>query len=113
MTPDTTFERGLPASVDAERSILGGNPARQRLLLPVRSTSAAEASSLTRTCRILRRRLEEMINSNRAVDIETLAEELRNRKELESIGGVSYLASLIEGPAAPPVNRGVCRDCAR
>ena len=31
------------------------------------------------------------------VDMVTLAEELRKRKELEGIGGVSYLASLTEG----------------
>jgi replicative DNA helicase len=35
-----------------------------------------------------------------AVDIVTVAEELRKQKELDSIGGVPYLASLSEGLAA-------------
>jgi replicative DNA helicase len=39
----------------------------------------------------------ELIDRNHAVDIVTLSEELARRKELESIGGVAWLASLTEG----------------
>ena len=41
--------------------------------------------------------MAELIDASRAVDIVTLAEELAKRKEVESIGGVAYLASLTEG----------------
>ncbi len=43
------------------------------------------------------RRMAELIDAGRAVDIVTLAEELAKRKEVEAVGGVAYLASLTEG----------------
>ncbi|MBV8672666.1 MAG: replicative DNA helicase, partial [Acidobacteriaceae bacterium] len=95
-TPDIAFERGLPASVDAERSILGAilldnhayNEAAEKLL--------AVDFALESHQRIFAR-IGELMDANRAVDIVTLAEELARRKEVESIGGVAYLASLTEG----------------
>jgi len=92
----TGFERGLPASIDAERSILGAillengayNEAAERL--------RPEDFALDSHRRIYSR-MAELMDSNRAVDIVTLAEELAKRKEVESIGGVAYLASLTEG----------------
>ena len=41
--------------------------------------------------------MAELIDSGRAVDIVTLAEELSRRKEVEAVGGGAYLASLTEG----------------
>jgi replicative DNA helicase len=43
------------------------------------------------------------MNSQRAVDIITLANELGRYKEVESVGGVAYLASLTEGLPRRPV----------
>src|SRR5580693_923738 len=93
---EMTFERGLPASIDAERSILGAilldnhayNEAAERL--------RADDFALDSHQRIFAR-MAELIDGGRAVDIVTLAEELAKRKEVESIGGVAYLASLTEG----------------
>src|ERR1700734_1274676 len=93
---DTSFERGLPASIDAERSILGAilldnhayNEAAERL--------RADDFALDSHQRIFAR-MAELIDGGRAVDIVTLAEELAKRKEVESIGGVAWLASLTEG----------------
>jgi replicative DNA helicase len=47
--------------------------------------------------------MTELINSQKAVDIITLANELSRLKEIESIGGVAYLASLTEGLPRRPV----------
>jgi len=95
-TPDISFERGLPASIDAERSILGAvllenghyNEAAERL--------RSEDFALDSHQRIFAR-MGELIDSGRAVDLVTLTEELARRKEVESVGGVAYLASLTEG----------------
>ncbi len=95
-TPDLAFERGMPASIDAERSILGAvllenpcyNEAAERL--------RAEDFALDSHQRIFSR-MGELIDSGRAVDLVTLTEELARRKEVESVGGVAYLASLTEG----------------
>ena len=94
-TPEIQFERGLPASIDAERSILGAvlldnhafNEAAERL--------THDDFALDQHRRIFLR-MSELIDAGRAVDIVTLAEELAKRKEVESVGGVAYLASLTE-----------------
>ena len=95
-TADLSFERGLPASIEAERAILGA------ILLDNHSfNEAAERISaddfLLDSHRRIYSRMAELIEAGRAVDIVTLAEELSRRKEVESIGGVAYLASLTEG----------------
>ena len=89
------LEQGLPASADAERSILGG--------ISLENACFYECADIGYHCFALDshqrifRCISEMMQRNCAVDIVTLAEELRKRKELEGIGGVSYLASLTEG----------------
>ena len=95
-TPDIAFERGLPASIDAERSILGA------ILLDNHSyNEAAEKlhadDFAVDSHRRIYSRMAELIDASRAVDIVTLSEELAKRKEVEAVGGVAYLASLTEG----------------
>jgi replicative DNA helicase len=100
--PNLAFDSGLPANVDAEKTILGA------ILLD--NTAHAEAAeklesndfSLDSHRRIFQR-MTELMNSQRAVDIVTLANELARFKEIESIGGVAYLASLTEGLPRRPV----------
>jgi replicative DNA helicase len=100
---DVSLDRGLPASVEAERSILGAilldnhsyNEAAERL--------RAEDFSLDSHRRIYAR-MAELIDAHHAVDIVTLSEELARRKEVEAVGGVAYLASLTEGlPRRPSI----------
>ncbi len=95
-TPDIAFERGLPASIDAERSILGAILLENHSYNEAAEKLKADDFALESHRRIYSR-MEELINSGRAVDIVTLAEELARRKEVESVGGVAYLASLTEG----------------
>jgi len=45
-------------------------------------------------------RITEMLEQNRAVDIITLCEELRQQQQLEAVGGVAYVASLTDGVPA-------------
>jgi replicative DNA helicase len=95
--PDISLERGMPASPDAERSILGAI-----LLENAHFHEAAEKKlsaddfSLDSHRRIFAR-MDELIGSGRAVDLVTLVEELAKKKEIESVGGVAYIASLTEG----------------
>src|SRR3954463_989266 len=98
----TGFDAGLPANIDAEKTILGA------ILLD--NTAHSEASekidaddfSLDSHRRIFLR-ISDLMNSQRAVDIVTLAEELARNKEVEAVGGVAYLASLTEGLPRRPV----------
>ncbi len=104
-TTSYTLERGLPASVEAERSILGA------ILLDAFSyTEAAGALrpdhfSLDSHRRIYSRMLE-LGESGRAIDLISLAEELGKQKELEAVGGVAYLSSLTDGvPRRPSIEQ--------
>jgi replicative DNA helicase len=100
--PDLTLEAGLPANLDAEKTILGAI-----LLDNAAHAEAAEALksddfSLDSHRRIFLR-MSELVDSGRTVDIVTLANELSRYKEVESVGGVAYLASLTEGLPRRPV----------
>lgn len=100
--PDLTLDAGLPANLDAEKTILGA------ILLD--NAAHAEAAehikpddfSLDSHRRIFLR-MSELIDMGRAVDIVTLSNELSRYKEVEAIGGVAYLASLTEGLPRRPV----------
>jgi len=100
--PDLTLEAGLPANLDAERTILGAI-----LLDNAAHAEAAESVkpddfSLDSHRRIFLR-MTELIDTGRTVDIVTLSNELARYKEVESVGGVAYLASLTEGLPRRPV----------
>jgi replicative DNA helicase len=100
--PDLTLDAGLPANVDAEKTILGAI-----LLDNAAHAEAAEKLepddfSLDSHRRIYLR-MGELMDSQRAVDIVTLANELARYKEVEAVGGVAYLASLTEGLPRRPV----------
>src|SRR6201996_6676781 len=97
-----SLDTGLPANVDAEKTILGAI-----LLDNAAHSEAAEKLdssdfSLDSHQRIFLR-MTDLMNVQRAVDIVTLANELARYKEIESIGGVAYLASLTEGLPIRPV----------
>ena len=98
----TSLDAGLPANIDAEKTILGAI-----LLDNAAHSEAAEKLesddfSLDSHRRIFLR-MTELMNEQRAVDIVTLAHELSRYKEIESVGGVAYLASLTEGLPIRPV----------
>src|SRR6266566_7274599 len=93
----------LPASVEAERSILGA------ILLDNLSYNQAaehlrpEDFSLDSHRRIYARMID-LAESSRPIDIITLVEELDRHKELEAIGDVAYVSSLLDGvPDRPSI----------
>jgi replicative DNA helicase len=93
----------LPANVDAERSILGAilldnfayNQAAEHLRV--------EDFSLDSHRRIYTRMVD-LAESSRPIDMITLIEELERHKDLEAIGDVAYVSSLVEGvPERPSI----------
>jgi len=93
----------LPASVEAERSILGAilldnfayNQAAEHL--------RTEDFSLDSHRRIYARMVD-LAESSRPIDMITLIEELERNKELQAIGDVAYVSSLLEGvPERPSI----------
>jgi replicative DNA helicase len=100
--PDISLEAGLPANLDAEKTILGAILLDNAAHSEASERLDADDFSLDSHRRIFLR-MSELMNSQRAVDIVTLANELARYKEVESVGGVAYLASLTEGLPRRPV----------
>ncbi len=100
--PDLTLEAGLPANIDAEKTILGAILLDNAAHSEAAEKLTADDFSLDSHRRIFLR-MTDLMMSQRAVDIVTLANELARYKEVESVGGVAYLASLTEGLPRRPV----------
>ncbi len=100
--PDLMLDAGLPANIDAEKTILGA-------ILLDNAAHAEAAESLKPddfaldSHRRIFLRMSELIDTGHAVDIVTLSNELAKYKEIEAVGGVAYLASLTEGLPRRPV----------
>lgn len=104
----TGFDNGLPANVDAEKTILGSILLDNEAFFDDTAVIEAEDFSLDGHRRIyivMTEILFGMIEGAKSCDIVTLANELAKRKWVESVGGVAYLASLTEGlPRRPVIN---------
>ena len=92
----------LPANIDAEKTILGAILLDNQAFNEAAENLDPDDFSLDSHKRIYAR-MSELIDANQAVDIVTLANELTRQKEIENVGGVSYLASLTEGLPIRPV----------
>jgi replicative DNA helicase len=101
--PDiTSLDAGLPANIDAEKTILGAILLDNAFHSEAAEKLEADDFSLDSHKRIFLR-MSDLMNEQRAVDIVTLSHELSRYKEIESVGGVAYLASLTEGLPMRPV----------
>ena len=100
--PDLTLEHGMPANVEAEKTILGAILLDNMAHSEAAEKLESEDFSLDSHRRIFLR-MSQLMDSQRAVDIITLAHELSQNKEVEAVGGVAYLASLTEGLPRRPV----------
>ncbi len=101
-TTDYSLERGLPASIEAERSILGAI-LLDNLIFDQAAELKPDDFSLDGHRRIFGR-MRDLQDTGRPVDMITLVEELDRRKEVEAVGGIAYLSSLIDGvPERPSV----------
>jgi replicative DNA helicase len=96
-----TFEKGLPANLDAERYVLGslllGDRANSsKILESVRAHIGPDDFSLNRN-KIIFEAMLEMEEKKILVDRVTLADHLISKDKLDAIGGISYLVELDEG----------------
>ena len=102
-TTDYSLERGLPVSMEAERSILAAILLDNTLYDQAAENLSPDDFSLDAHRRIYSR-MRDLQETGRPVDMITLVEELDRRKEVEAIGGVAYLSSLIDGvPERPSI----------
>jgi replicative DNA helicase len=100
--PDLTLDAGLPANVDAEKTILGAVLLDNAAYLAASEKLDSDDFSLDSHRRIFLR-MSDLFAAKQAIDIVTLCDILSKHKEVEAVGGVSYLASLTEGLPRRPV----------
>lgn len=104
VAPDITLDGGLPANIDAEKTILGAVLLDQNALKEINISLEADDFSLDSHRRIMLR-MKQLWEEKIPIDIVTLANRLAREKEIEAVGGVAYLASLTEGlPRRPVIN---------
>jgi len=104
MTVDLLRDSSLPAAVDAERTLLGAVLLDNAALQDILGTLRPDDLSLDSHRRIVRA-MKHLQDAENAVDIVTLSNELSRTHEIETVGGVAYLASLTEGlPRRPAIN---------
>ena len=100
--PELTLDAGMPANLDAEKTILGAILLDNAAHAEAAEKLQADDFSLDSHRRIFQR-MSELMDGQRAVDIVTLANELDRNKELDAVGGRAYLFSLTEGLPRRPV----------
>jgi replicative DNA helicase len=93
---DISFERGLPANLDAERFVLGAVLLDPNSYISVAGQLELDDFSLDAHRKIWER-MAEIYARGETIDRVTLANELTKRGQLESVGGFSYLVGLDEG----------------
>ncbi len=94
--PSPTVMKGLPSSVEAERSVLGAILLDNSAYNQAAALLTAEDFSLDSHRRLFRRMME-LADRSRPIDLVTLSEELLRNSELEAIGGAGYVSSLTDG----------------
>src|SRR5215510_7100289 len=96
VTGDPFFEKGLPANVEAERSILGAILLDNAVVNQAIELLKREDFFLDSHRRIYDKMIA-LSERGTPIDHVTLTEELRKAAEFEQVGGHTYLASLIDG----------------
>src|SRR5258708_35203429 len=93
---DITFEKGLPANLDAERFVLGSILVDDSLFIQMAGAIDAGDFSLEKHRRIFIR-MGELYERGERIDRVTLANELMRQGQLEAVDGLGYLVSLDDG----------------
>src|SRR5438105_13168006 len=86
----------MPASLDAERSILGAVLLDNDVYPQAAESLKAEDFSLDSHRRIYMR-MTDLNSTGRPVDLITPTEDLGRHNEVESVGGVAYISTLTDG----------------
>lgn len=96
MATEIALERPLPHNLDAERSVLGAILLDNHALNLAVEKLRPEDFFLDQHRRVFQRMIA-LGESQQAIDLVTLSDELHRRGELEASGGAAYLAQLVDG----------------
>lgn len=89
-------QRSLPHNADAEKAVIGAILIENSHLSKVLSLITPEDFYIESHQKIMKK-IVEMADKGKKVDLITLSEELENAGELKIVGGTSYMSSLLDG----------------
>lgn len=95
-TLDLTFEKGLPASLDTERLVLGTIMRDDTYYLQAAGALEPDDFQIEKHRRIFGR-MRDLYEKGERIDRVTLPNELMRQGQLESVDGLTYLVSLDDG----------------
>jgi replicative DNA helicase len=95
-TAGTSLERPLPHNVEAERSILGAILLDNNAINPAIEKLQPEDFFHDHHRRIYQQMIA-LGESQQAIDLVTLTEQLQRSGELEAVGGAAYVSQLMDG----------------
>src|SRR6202030_3657746 len=95
-TASTSLERPLPHNVEAERSILGAILLDNTAINPAIEKLKPEDFFHDHHRRIYQQMIV-LGETQQAIDLVTLTEQLQRSGELESVGGAAYISQLMDG----------------
>src|ERR1700733_15688875 len=98
MASEPNLERPLPHNLEAERSILGAILLDNHMLNTAVEKLRSDDFFLDQHRRIFERMMT-LGETQQAIDLVTLTEDLHRRSELDAAGGAGHLAQLVEGGA--------------
>ena len=94
-TLDFSLDKPLPQNPEAERSVLGSILVRNEVLDQV-SGALREEDFYKDAHRIIFRAILKISGQGRPIDLITLKDELSRQAQLDQIGGVAYVSSLVD-----------------
>src|SRR5512142_2978396 len=93
---DTSIDRPLPQSPDAERAVLGSILINAHAFYRV--VSIIDTPDFFKDAhRMIFAVMRELANQSRGIDQLSVKEELQKRTQLEKVGGSAYISSLTDG----------------
>lgn len=94
-TLDFSLDKPLPQNPEAERSVLGSIIVRNQLIDQISGTLKPE-DFYKDAHRIIYRAILKLSGEGRPIDLLTLKEELSRHAQLDQVGGVAYVSSLVD-----------------
>jgi replicative DNA helicase len=91
-----SLERTLPHNIDAEKAVLGAILVNNENYYSVLENLKPEDFYLE-AHRVIYRKMVDLIEKAKAIDLVTIQDVLDRSSQLESAGGITYLASLLDG----------------
>src|SRR5437588_5340844 len=93
---DSTLERHLPQNIEAERTVLCAILIETHVLNAAIEKLKPEDFFSDAHRRIFSYMIQ-LAETQQAIDLVTLSDQLRRKGELEAAGGAAYLAQLVDG----------------